>query len=162
MSFYTDVICKDARFKTVRVVRDMDLLEPVTRQNVLNIMTDAKARGVVLEVGETYRSKERQYALWRDKKSKLAKVGVHHFGLACDLYIKQGPGYDWVPTHYKVLGELAEQHGMVWGGDWDMNPLTKSTFFDGVHVQRVTTNRQPALFAGTWYPDEHYDPRKEK
>jgi hypothetical protein len=29
---------------------------------------------------------------------------------------------------------------------------------DLVHVQRCTVARQDALFAGTWYPDEAYNP----
>lgn len=160
MSFYTDVIQKDSRFKSNRVVRDTALLEPVTRKNVLAIIEAARSHGAELVVGETYRSKERQYLLWRDRKSKLATVGVHHFGLACDLYIKKGTLFDWTPSHYKLLGDLCAHHGMIWGGDWG-HPGVKSSFYDGVHIQRVTTKKQDDLFALKWYPDDKYDPRTE-
>jgi hypothetical protein len=34
---------------------------------------------------ETYRSRERQLALFNSGASKLRTIGVHHYGLACDI-----------------------------------------------------------------------------
>jgi len=58
-----------------------------------------------------------------------------------------------------LLGELAHEHGLIWGGDWG-NPSAKHTFIDPVHVQRCTVARQAGLFRGEWYPEEGYDPYK--
>jgi len=84
-SFYEDVIKNDPRIDSVKRVSDMALLEPVTRAAISNIVADAKALGIDLMVFETYRSQARQQELFNQGASKLRVVGVHHFGLACDL-----------------------------------------------------------------------------
>ena len=58
---------------------------------------------------------------------------------------------------FKFLGKIAGKNKMIWGGDWG-NPGVKPKFYDPYHVQRCTIARQTALFAGTWYPDQTYDP----
>ena len=45
-NFYTDVICKDVRFNEPNRISDIGLLEPVTRQLVKVIITDAKAHSI--------------------------------------------------------------------------------------------------------------------
>jgi hypothetical protein len=77
-------------------------------------------------------------------------VGVHHYGLACDL-VKDVAGQPSWKGDFKFLGKLAKKHKMIWGGDWG-KPDVKHRFVDSVHVQRCTVARQRTLFAGTWYP----------
>src|SRR5438477_13219095 len=84
-SFYEDVIKNDARFNSAKRVADPELLEPVTRAAIANILQDARALGIELMVFETYRSQARQQELFNQGASKLRVVGVHHYGLACDL-----------------------------------------------------------------------------
>jgi hypothetical protein len=84
-NFYTDVIARDHRFHTTKPIGDLALLEPVTRAKVQQIIADAAAKGIKLMVYETYRSQERQQLLFDQKASQLKTVGVHHYGLACDL-----------------------------------------------------------------------------
>src|SRR4051812_25117130 len=95
MSFYTDVIVNDPRFHTTQPVHDIMLLEPVTRAAVQAIIADAKNAGIELGAFETYRSKERQELLYQQKATKLQKVGVHHYGLACDLVKMIGNQPSW-------------------------------------------------------------------
>ncbi len=99
---------------------------------------------------ETYRSQERQAKLFVDGTTKLKNVGVHHYGLACDIVrsVDGKPSWD---GDFSIIGRLAKKHGLVWGGDW-------KTFPDAYHVQRCRMADQKALFAGTWYPSETYDP----
>src|SRR6058998_2471955 len=84
-SFYEDVIKNDARFNSAKRVADPELLEPVTRAAIANILQDARALGIELMVFETYRSQARQQELFNQGASKLRVGGVHHYGLACDL-----------------------------------------------------------------------------
>jgi hypothetical protein len=155
-NFYTDVIKKDPRFKSTKPISDMKLLEPVARQNVQQIIDDAAAQGIKLMVYETYRSQERQELLYQQKATQLETVGVHHYGLACDL-VKDVGGHPSWKGDFKFIQKLAKKHGFIWGGDWG-KPGVKPRLYDPGHVQRCTVARQKSLFNGTWYPDADYDP----
>ena len=84
-NFFLDVISKDPRFASTKRVGDVALLEPITRGLVQQIIVNAKAMGINVMVFETFRSKERQEALFAQGATKLKVVGVHHYGLACDI-----------------------------------------------------------------------------
>jgi hypothetical protein len=81
---------------------------------------------------------------------------VHHYGLACDIVRVVGGEPSW-KGDFSFLGQLAHSSGLIWGGDWGA-PNIKHSFIDSVHVQRCTVARQGDLFAGTWYPDDSYNP----
>src|SRR5579863_7254568 len=84
-NFYTTVISADPRFTSTDRISDLALLEPVTRQAVQNIIADAEAAGTPVIAFETYRSDQRQQVLFNQGATKLQTVGVHHYGLACDI-----------------------------------------------------------------------------
>jgi D-alanyl-D-alanine carboxypeptidase-like protein len=155
-NFYSDVIQPDSRFDSVNRVADPLLLEPATRQLVQQIVDAAQQMGISVMIFETYRSQARQEQLFNNGATKLRTVGVHRYGLACDIVREVGGEPSW-KGDFSFLGELAHSSGLIWGGDWG-NPNIKHTFIDAVHVQRCTIARQPALFAGTWYPDDAYNP----
>jgi hypothetical protein len=83
-------------------------------------------------------------------------VGVHAYGLACDIVKVIGGEPSWKGDFW-FLGQLAHASGLIWGGDWG-DPDISHSFLDLVHVQRCTIARQPMLFAGTWYPEDDYNP----
>jgi hypothetical protein len=155
-SFYTDVISKDSRFNSVQPIGTPDLLEPITRQLVQSIITDAAALGINLMPFETYRSRERQEMLFNEGATQLKTVGVHHYGLACDLVRVLNGEPSW-KGDFSLLGRLAYKYGLIWGGDWG-NPTIHHSFVDDVHVQRCALGRQQVLFSGSWYPDLNYNP----
>lgn len=157
MSFYTDVICKSPLFHTTNVVKDMAMLEPVTRAAVLAIIADAAAIGEKLVVLETYRSRERQLMLFRKGATKLKNVGVHHYGCAVDVGRMIQGRFDPIGEHYQFLVPLAMKHGMISGRDWGL-PNVKHSFVDSDHLQRISLKDQPRLFAGSFYPDDGYHP----
>lgn len=154
MSFYTEVIRKSTWFGSTDRVTSTELLEPVTRAAVFEIIADARNVGVPLMVFETYRSRQRQQLLFDRGATQLRDVGVHHYGLACDL-VKDINGEPSWKGDFSFLGELARLNGLIWGGDWD--EPGPHTFVDAVHVQRIRIHDQPRLFAGTFYPDAAYD-----
>lgn len=156
MSFYSDVLQKDARFVSTNAIRDLDLIEPVTRAAVQAIIAGAAAKGITLMVTETFRSKERQQKLFDTGASKLRAVGVHHYGLAVDFAKVIGGKASW-DGDWTFLRDLALQNGMIWGGDWGA-PAAPHSFRDMDHVQRCTVEDQTKLFAGAWYPDATYNP----
>lgn len=156
MSFYTEVIQGSPLFTSEKRVADLQLLEPVTRDAVQRILAAASAQNIKLLVFETYRSQERQTELFNQGASKLQKVGVHHFGLACDL-VKDINGEPSWKGDFSFLKDLAEANGLIWGGDWGNDTVVHS-FVDSDHVQRINVADQAKLFDLSWYPDEDYDP----
>jgi D-alanyl-D-alanine carboxypeptidase-like protein len=155
-TFYTDVIEQDPRFTSVARVSDPELLEPITRQLVEGIIADAQQQGIELMIFETYRSQERQEQLFLQGATQLRQVGVHHFGLACDIVKSINGDPSW-KGDFSIVGQLAQSAGLVWGGNWG-NPNIHHTFIDQPHVQRCTIARQASLIAGSWYPDDLYNP----
>ena len=155
MSFYTDVIQNDRRYTSIDPVRDLALLEPVTRAAVKAIIAEAAAAGVTLVVTETYRSKERQAHLFTTGKRQLKDVGIHHYGLAAD-FCKIVDGKASWDGDWKFLRDLAGKHGLISGLDWG-HPKQQHSFCDSDHVQRCAVDQQPELFAGTWNPPEETD-----
>ena len=155
-NFYTDVISQDPRFDSMARVADPSLLEPATRQLVESVVSAARQMGIEVVIYETYRSQERQQQLFNNGATKLRTVGVHHYGLACDIVRVAGGEPCW-KGDFSFLGQLAHSSGLIWGGDWGA-PEIKHNFVDSVHVQRCTVARQGDLFAGTWYPDDAYNP----
>lgn len=158
-NFYEDVIRRDPRFASAKRCSDLDLLEPVTRECVLAVVEEARRRGEALMVHETYRSSARQVLLYQRGVTRLREVGVHEYGLACDV-VKCIDGDPSWKGSFALLGELGRQFGLVWGGDWGRSDRRPS-FVDPVHLQRCTVARQLALFAGKFYPDASYDPYRD-
>lgn len=156
MSFYTDVIKKDPRFNSTSIINDVNLLEPFTRNAVAAIIADAKLLGHDMVAFETYRSQARQTQLFNQQKTQLKTVGVHGFGLAGDIVkvVHGEPNWD---GDFTFLVALAKKHGLISGNDWG-KPLLHHSFIDPDHVQRVSVADQNKLFAGTWYPDDNYNP----
>ena len=81
MSFYNEVIQRDPRFHSTEEVRDLALLEPITRLAAVTILSDAKALGIDLFITETFRSTDRQVELFERGATHLRNVGVHHYVL---------------------------------------------------------------------------------
>lgn len=154
-NFYTDTILVDQRAGARTRVAALDLLEPSMRSRVLQLLAAARVAGHELMVYETYRSPGRQEALFERGATKLHTVGVHAYGLACDL-VKWVDGEPSWKGDFSFLGTLAKTFGLIWGGDWG-RPGERHSFVDAVHVQRIRVEHQRDLFSGTWYPDETYD-----
>ena len=123
-------------------VSDLALLEPVTRAAVQAIIDDGKKAGHDLMVFETYRSRELQQINYQRGVTRLKNVGVHHYGLAADIVkvVNGEPSWD---GDFDFLRQLAEDHNLVWGGNWG-EPDQPHSFRDYVHVQRITVGDQVA------------------
>jgi hypothetical protein len=157
-NFYTDTIVPDLRFNSLAPINDTALLEPVIRRLIKQIVADAADEGIELIVFETYRSQQRQSKLFAQGATQLKNVGVHHYGIACDL-VKDISGSPSWKGDFKFLGKLAKKYQLIWGGDWG-RPNVKTRFSDNVHVQRCAVKDQKKLFTGSWYPPDNYNPYK--
>ena len=160
MSFYTDVIQKSPHFTSATPCHDINMLEPVTRAAILAIIADAKMLGLDYRVDETFRSSALQLHYYNTGASRLKNVGVHHYGLACDIKWFVNGAFVTDGSKYQTMRFLAEKHGLISGSDWGQ-PTMPHSFRDYDHCQRVTLARQNDLFAGRWYPDETYNPLED-
>lgn len=140
-NFFTDKIQRDPRYRASGVVKDVDLLEPGFRARVDALFAESKAAGTELQITETFRSSERQRALFVGGKTRLRKVGVHHYGLAVDT-VKRVKGRLTYDGDWTFMAPLLARHGL--------HPSGLSGDFN--HIQGVTQAQQAGLFAGTWYP----------
>jgi len=111
------------KFSSRKRVADLTLLEPVTRKLVPAIIADAKEHGVELMVFETYRSKQRQTDLFNNGATLLKNVGVHHYGLACDLVRDINGEPSW-KGDFSLVGRFAHHHQLIWAG---IGATTRST-----------------------------------
>ncbi len=147
MSFYTEVIVHDPRFRQRSVCRDPALLFPPFRELIRQIIAEAGAQKQIFQITETYRSTERQRYLWAEGATQLRDNSVHHYGLACDFVRIIGGKAIWTnPAHtYAMLGKLAAERRLVWGGDW---PSVR----DYTHIQYIQVADQDKLFSNLWYP----------
>ena len=155
-NFFEDVIQPDPRCHSTQPISDPALLEPNTRAAVQAIIADAATNEMTLMIFETYRSQERQALLFSQGVTQLKTVGVHHYGLACDLVKSVNGEPNW-KGDFSLIGHLAQAHGLVWGGDWGRPDLPHS-FRDYPHVQRCSVADQARLFRGEWYPNDTYNP----
>jgi len=159
MSFYVQVIQQSPAFNSPALCKDMALLEPGFRAAVTSVIAGATAQGITLQVTETFRSAPRQQQLFSQGKTQLdgktaETIGVHHFGLGCDLMRVDEGKADWATADYLFLGDLARANGLTWGGDWGVPAkLHAPGFHDWDHVQGCTVAQQQDLFAGRWYPE---------
>lgn len=155
-TFYDTVLRNAKAFRSPDVCKDPAMLEPGTRAAVLALMTDAKTQNIDLRLLETYRSQTRQSALFAKHATQLRMVGCHGFGVAADFGVFVNGVYQEKNTPYEFLRTMARKYGLISGQDWG-HPQ-EGSFVDSGHVQRVPVWRQPALFGGSWYPPEVYDP----
>lgn len=156
MSFYDTIIRNSKSFRSDVVCKDLSLLEPGTRSAVLALIADAKSQNIDLRLMETYRSQTRQSALFVKHFTQLRVVGCHGYGVAADLGVFVNNTYQGNAKPYVFLRQMARKHGLVSGQDW--GHAHTGSFVDSGHVQRVPVWRQDALFGGSWYPPESYDP----
>jgi hypothetical protein len=156
VSNFYDTLRNSKAFRSDAVCKDLALLEPGTRAAVLALLDDAKSCGIDLRLLETYRSQTRQSALFADRKTQLRTVGCHGYGVAVDFGVFINGKYEEGNKPYVFLRTMARKHGLVSGQDW--GHAKTGSFVDSGHVQRVPVWRQDALFGGSWYPPEQYDP----
>ena len=128
------MILQDPRFDSVARVSDAGLLEPATRKLVESIISAAQQMGIAIMIYETYRSQDRQQELFNQGATKLRAVGVHHYGLACDIVRVVGGEPCW-KGDFSFLGQLAQGSGLIWGGDWgapDIKTASSTVFMCSV------------------------------
>ena len=135
--------------KIVSADRRWEAIDIAFQQRVLAIYAVMKQRGYEMALVEGYRSRARQAELSAAGKATRAKAGqsCHQYGLAVDSAILRNGKLQWnmndrwVQEGYFLYGELAEQAGLTWGGNW-------RSIKDYVHIEAKATCRDARRTAG--------------
>ena len=110
-------------------------LDPQFRQRLAAFEARLARAGIRVKLTCGYRSIEEQNRLYAQGRTKPGKVVTnarggyswHNFGLAADYAFIIGGQLTWNGP-WKVLGRIARESGLEWGGDWKKFP-------DRPHVQ---------------------------
>jgi peptidoglycan L-alanyl-D-glutamate endopeptidase CwlK len=97
---------------------------------------------------ETLRTRERQAFLYGHGRDYSDGRGIvtnaqthlysfHGYGLAIDVVEKDATPWDAPPSFWNAIGEVAEKHGLAWGGRWKTPDLP--------HVQWGKCPKSPAV-----------------
>ncbi len=91
------------------------------------ILSELRSMGIKAKITETYRSQSRQNALYAQGRTKPGRIvtytlhSKHTQHKAFDIAILTRSGKTCAdPREYAVLGALAKDHGLTWGGNWKM------------------------------------------
>lgn len=114
----------------VHASRNWNLLDQVFMQRLLIVFKLMKERyGYDMALIEGYRSPERQARLFEQGghvTQAAANMSYHQYGLAADVaFYRDGKVVisetdSWAMQGYQRYGEIAEQVGLTWGGNWKM------------------------------------------
>jgi peptidoglycan L-alanyl-D-glutamate endopeptidase CwlK len=135
--FTTEEI-RRTRPEIVTADRKWAQIDVALQQRVLAIYEVMRRHGYEMVLVEGYRSPERQAELMRAGKATRAGAwqSCHQYGLSVDsALIRDGKlqwdmGDPWTRRGYFLYGELAEQAGLEWGGNW-------RSIKDYVHVEML-------------------------
>ncbi|RNF83895.1 M15 family peptidase [Lysobacter psychrotolerans] len=124
-------------------------IDPDFQQRVLAIYQVMRQHGYEMVLVEGYRSPERQARLAAGGKATRAGAGqsCHQYGLAVDSApmrdgkLQWNMEDPWTRRGYFLYGELAQQAGLEWGGNW-------RSIKDYVHLEMKDACRSARRAAG--------------
>lgn len=114
----------------METLRSPSLIHPRARSAFMAVLVDLKsasatgASAVEWGIFETYRSPERQAAVYEAGNSKAVPyASAHQFGLAVDFVPKVGGKWTWEPPggakEWDLLRSIATRNGLLSQLDWD-------------------------------------------
>ena len=115
---------------------------------IIKLFAAARSENLSVCIFETYRSQERQLALFNQGATTLKKNGMHHFGIATDVVFLTANGNpSWAANNnWARLGKIGQDLGLEWGGAW-------SGFVDKPHFQLIpATVEAQAKIINEQYP----------
>uniref|UniRef100_A0AAU8B1I0 L-Ala-D-Glu peptidase like protein n=1 Tax=Dulem virus 35 TaxID=3145753 RepID=A0AAU8B1I0_9CAUD len=110
-------------------MRDITLCHPKLQKLAAQLVEECGRQGFKIKIGETFRTKEEQDALYAQGRTKPGQIvtnspgssysSFHQWGTAFDFYRNDGKGayYDNDGFFTKV-GQIGASLGLEWGGNW--------------------------------------------
>lgn len=119
-----------------RSLKNINTLLPEVRPFAIALIHKAKDNGIQLKIISGLRTYEEQDALFAKGRTSAGSIVTHakgghsnhNFGIAFDVGIFENGTYQSHSPKYKVVGALAMDLGLDWGGNWE-------SFKDEPHFQ---------------------------
>lgn len=110
-------------------MKDITMCHPRLQNLAAQLVEECRKQGLIIKIGETFRTKEEQDELYAQGRTKPGKIitkapgssysSYHQWGTAFDFYRNDGKGayYDNDGFFAKV-GQIGVALGLEWGGNW--------------------------------------------
>lgn len=131
------------------------------------LISACKGQGLIIGIGESFRTKEEQDALYAKGRTapgnivtnaKGSSYSSHHqWGTAFDIYRSDGKGvYTDSDGFFEKVGKIGKSIGLEWGGDWK-SPVDKPHFqlpdWGSTTTKLKKMYVTPEKFMNTWKGD---------
>lgn len=118
--------------------RDINKCHPRLILLSKKLVSACKGQGLVIGIGECYRTTKEQDALYAQGRTKAGKIVTnakgssysshHQWGTAFDVYRNDGKGaYNDYDGFFAKVGKIGKSIGLEWGGEWE-SPVDKPHF----------------------------------
>lgn len=119
-------------------MRNINKCHPRLIELSKKLVSACKGQGLIIGIGESFRTKEEQDALYAKGRTapgntvtnaKGSSYSSHHqWGTAFDIYRNDGKGvYTDGDGFFEKVGKIGKSIGLEWGGDWK-SPVDKPHF----------------------------------
>lgn len=119
-------------------MRDINRCHPRLIELSQKLISACKGQGLIIGIGESFRTKEEQDALYAKGRTAPGSVVTnakgssysshHQWGTAFDIYRSDGKGvYTDSDGFFEKVGKIGKSIGLEWGGDWK-SPVDKPHF----------------------------------
>ncbi|MDO5389416.1 MAG: M15 family metallopeptidase [Clostridia bacterium] len=118
--------------------RDITMCHPQLQELAQGLIEECKKQGLIVKLGECFRSAEEQDALYAQGRTKPGSIvtnakgssyqSMHQWGVAFDVIRNDGKGaYNDNDGWFGKVGKIGKALGLEWGGDWT-SPVDKPHF----------------------------------
>jgi hypothetical protein len=132
------------------MIADLQSLHPYFRDKIYQLINNCKAKGIELEVVESYRTHAKQREYYRMGRKYTRSTGgksKHQYGLAVDVVPVKDSIAVWDNVYlWKKIGAEGEKLGLRWGGRW-RSPYDPAHFewTGGLTTYHLATGMLPAI-----------------
>lgn len=149
-------------------MRDINRCHPRLIELSQKLISACKGQGLIIGIGESFRTKEEQDALYAKGRTAPGSVVTnakgssysshHQWGTAFDIYRNDGKGvYTDGDGFFKKVGKIGKSIGLEWGGDWK-SPVDKPHFqlpdWGSTTTKLKKMYGTPENFMKTWKEDK--------
>lgn len=148
-------------------MRDINKCHPKLIELSKKLVSACRGQGLIIGIGESFRTKEEQDALYAKGRTALGNIVTnakgssysshHQWGTAFDIYRSDGKGvYTDGDGFFEKVGKIGKSIGLEWGGDWK-SPVDKPHFqlpdWGSTTARLKRMYGTPEKFMDTWKGD---------
>ena len=148
-------------------MRDINRCHPRLIELSKKLVSACKGQGLIIGIGESFRTKEEQDALYAKGRTEPGNIVTnakgssysshHQWGTAFDIYRSDGKGvYTDNDGFFAKVGKIGKNIGLEWGGDWK-SPVDKPHFqlpdWGSTTTKLKKMYGTPENFMKTWKED---------